>query len=138
MRKALVAGLLGGYLLVLVDLTLVRYPQPGPPPNWRPLATIAYYCRAGGWDCARNVGGNLALFAPLGWLLPAIAAELRSARWVAGFACAASLAIETLQYASGRRVADVDDVLLNTAGAALGYLALALVRPACRAHENSD
>ena len=34
--------------------------------------------------------------------------------------------IEVVQYGSGRRVADVDDLILNTAGGVLGYCILRL------------
>ncbi len=34
--------------------------------------------------------------------------------------------IEVVQYTSGRRVADVDDLILNTLGGLLGYGVLAL------------
>lgn len=124
MRKTIVATLAGGYILMLLDLTLVRFPQPGPPPNWVPFETIGHYCQVGGWDSVRNLLGNLVLFVPLGLLLPALHAELRSARLVAAFSLGVSLLIEALQYASGQRVADVDDVLLNTLGGCLGYLVL--------------
>ena len=40
---------------------------------------------------------------------------------VALLAAALSATIESLQFASGGRVADVDDVLLNALGACLGY-----------------
>jgi glycopeptide antibiotics resistance protein len=132
MRKIAIAALLGGYLVVLLDLTLVRYPQSRPPANWVPLGTIGPYCAVGGWELVRNVAGNVALFAPLGVLLPAWHAALRRGWRVVALALGVSLAIELAQYASGRRVADVDDVLLNTAGAALGCLAFAAARRARR------
>jgi hypothetical protein len=34
--------------------------------------------------------------------------------------------IESVQFSTGRRVADVDDIILNTAGGILGYYALSL------------
>jgi glycopeptide antibiotics resistance protein len=121
----MVAGLLAGYLLFLLDVTLLRFPQPGPPPNWIPLATISHYGRVGGWELVRNVLGNIVLFAPLGLLVPALHAELRSAPLVIAFALCVSVAIELLQYSSGQRVADVDDVLLNTVGGVAGYIMFA-------------
>ena len=43
---------------------------------------------------------------------------------VAVFSLSISFVIEVGQYISGRRVPDVDDLILNTLGGMLGYLAL--------------
>lgn len=133
MRKALIAMVLGGYVLVLLDLTLLRFPQLAAPPNWTPFGTVAQYLRIGGWEMVKNLLGNVVVFMPLGFLLPLLHGELRSAVLVTAFALGVSLLIESLQYASGQRVADVDDVLLNTLGGFLGYVTLVAVgrgRPA--------
>ena len=64
---------------------------------------------------------NIAMFLPLGILLPLLADVFR--RWYVtvpvGFGI--SLAIEIVQYCFGRGTADVDDLLCNTLGAAVGY-----------------
>jgi glycopeptide antibiotics resistance protein len=41
--------------------------------------------------------------------------------WVVLLACVVSLAIEVTQYYTGLGVADADDVILNTVGAAIGF-----------------
>lgn len=68
-----------------------------------------------------QIGGNLLVFAAFG-----LCAPLRwslSVRTVAALACAASVGVELLQYALAiGRVTSVDDVLLNTTGAALAAL----------------
>jgi len=68
-----------------------------------------------------NLLGNVAMFLPVGWLTSALS---RGRVWpglAAGLAL--SLTIETGQYVLDvGRAADVDDVILNTAGAALGAL----------------
>jgi glycopeptide antibiotics resistance protein len=64
-----------------------------------------------------NLVGNVVMFAPVGFLLP-LATRLRFVGATA--VCALlSVAIETVQLTTGRSF-DVDDVLLNTAGGALG------------------
>jgi len=73
---------------------------------------------------AVQVIGNLALFAPLGFLAPLIwphaKSALRRAVWAA--AVVASL-IEFTQWAmASGRVASIDDVVLAAAGAGLGWL----------------
>ncbi|QRP48306.1 VanZ family protein [Amycolatopsis sp. FDAARGOS 1241] len=75
-----------------------------------------------------NNAGNVLLFVPLGFLA-AFATRRRAAivPVLAGF----SAAIEAAQYFVGRS-ADVDDVLLNTLGAALGVALTAVVRSRAR------
>ena len=60
---------------------------------------------------------NMALYVPFGWAMQR--GKPRAERTVlAGLALSAGC--ELLQYATGRGMADVNDVLFNTAGAALG------------------
>lgn len=75
-----------------------------------------------------NVIGNVAMFAPLGAILAALVNRGPLARVVMATVLAAGLsaAIEVFQFGWGR-VADVDDVLLNTAGALGGALVVAAV-----------
>jgi glycopeptide antibiotics resistance protein len=61
------------------------------------------------------------VFLPMGFFVPILSRPWTSAFRVALVCMILSLAIETLQYDSGRRVADIDDVLLNTLGGVLGY-----------------
>jgi len=76
--------------------------------------------------CLRNTLGNVALFMPLGILLPFVDTRFRSLRRVLLLALCMSLVIETLQFVlrfvGNPRAVDIDDVLLNTLGAVLGYL----------------
>lgn len=67
-----------------------------------------------------QVGGNLLVFAALGALLPVRSRAMSSTARVAAVAAACSTTVEALQYALDLgRVSSVDDVLLNTAGAAI-------------------
>jgi glycopeptide antibiotics resistance protein len=75
-----------------------------------------------------NLLGNLVLLAPLGIFLPLFFERARRA-WVtvpAGFLI--SLSIESFQLALPFRIFDVDDVLINTLGVALGFCAFAILR----------
>lgn len=69
-----------------------------------------------------QVIGNLLIFAVLGFLGPLRFRALASLPRVLACAGLASLLIETTQYLVLDRVASVDDVLLNTAGAGLAAL----------------
>lgn len=127
MKRNHAVALFATYLAVLFALTLVLFPSPPSPVAVRlklvPLVGIAHFLRFGGRGLVVNVLGNLAAFIPLGFLLPSLSDRHTSARWVVLVGFCLSLDIEILQFASQRRVADVDDLLLNTLGAFLGYYA---------------
>lgn len=74
---------------------------------------------------ARNVFGNIIMFIPLGALLPMMFPKLRHFGRVALVAVALSFSIEFIQYWIGG-VSDIDDLMLNTLGACLGYAVYAM------------
>ena len=124
MRSLVLSIFAAIYLLVLIDLTLVRFPQPAPGINLIPMRTIASCWADGQRAIVVNVVGNILLLAPLGMLLPMAWPNRANitCMLISGFLV--SLGIELTQYVCGHRMADVDDVLLNTMGALLGYLAM--------------
>lgn len=71
-----------------------------------------------------NVVGNIALFVPLGFLLVTTLGDSVRRAMIGGALLSAT--IECLQYQIGR-AADVDDVLLNSAGALTGAVAAVVV-----------
>ena len=74
-----------------------------------------------------QVVGNFIMLLPMGIYLPLLYKKLRSFFPVL-FACfGVSLLIEFLQLATRYRSADVDDLLLNTAGAIVGFAIYKLV-----------
>ena len=76
--------------------------------------------------------GNLLLFIPFGWLVPLIWKKWDRLPRVAGAALALSFLIEASQLLNNR-FSDVDDLIINTAGALLGYLLFRLTaRPVQR------
>ncbi len=76
--------------------------------------------------CLQNMAGNIFLFLPLGIFLPAFFHKFDSLARVLLVAFALSASIEAVQFISrligSFRTVDVDDVLLNTLGAAAGFL----------------
>ncbi|WP_312088645.1 VanZ family protein [Chryseobacterium sp.] len=72
-------------------------------------------------DFIINIFGNIFLFSPFGWLGLCIKKFNRFLPITLFFLVAISL-IESLQYFSGRGVADIDDVFLNTFGMLLGFV----------------
>jgi glycopeptide antibiotics resistance protein len=109
------------YLAVFFGLTLGMFYHPGAPTNFVPFRTIRHDVGVGGDEFLVNILGNLAAGFPMGVLLPGLLGRRCSWARVAGAGLAVSLLIESLQGISGRRCADVDDLILNTAGGLLGY-----------------
>ena len=72
-------------------------------------------------DFIINIFGNIFLFSPFGWLGLCIKKFNRFLPITIFFLVAISI-IESLQYFSGRGVADIDDIFLNTFGMLLGFV----------------
>jgi glycopeptide antibiotics resistance protein len=81
--------------------------------------------------CMHNLRGNVALFFPLGLLIPLVWRRLRFWKGMQ-VAIALSLSIELVQYLSSAwgsyRAVDVNDVILNVLGAALGLAIMSILR----------
>ena len=72
-----------------------------------------------------NILGNIVLLAPLAFIMPLISKKFRSLRSVVILCFCTSLFIEFLQFLSlfigNLRSIDIDDVILNTLGAFIGF-----------------
>lgn len=69
----------------------------------------------------RNIGGNIALFMPLGFILPLFWTGFRKPRRTVLFGLCVSVGIEISQLFNWRATV-TDDILLNTVGTLLGFL----------------
>lgn len=119
------------YLVLVCGVTLFPIPyQEGAgfdvPYNFVPFASIGGALKDGVGQAIRNIGGNLLLLLPLGMLLPLLSRKLPFWKCLL-LLIAASIGIELAQHLIGLaigyryRSVDVDDVLLNLLGGALGY-----------------
>ncbi|MGV9554197.1 VanZ family protein [Streptomyces sp. NPDC003401] len=122
--------LLVAHLLVVAWLTLRPLDVPWvTPTNLHPFAGIRADLRLDRSGALRRIGEDLALLAPLGFLLPlahgrpAVSPLASLVRTVAA-GTLLSLAIALLQTGVPGRVVDVDSVLLNAVGVALAHAAL--------------
>ncbi len=91
-----------------------------------------------------NIVGNILLFFPLGVLLPLLFPTYSAIKQLFIAASTASLSIEFIQFLEGvfgiYRSVDIDDVILNTLGALVGYFAyIKIVHPrVLQAHINNS
>ncbi len=68
-----------------------------------------------------NLAGNVLLFLPMGFFLPLFFYRINSAKRLLITVAGMSLVIEILQLLTATGEFDTDDIILNTAGAMLGY-----------------
>ena len=97
--------------------------------NLEPLRTIRLFVRVLLYDPSEynirlaivNLFGNVALFIPLGYFLPRLWCFLRKwwRTWL--MTLAVMTAVELAQHLTLRGTCDVDDLILNLLGAAIGY-----------------
>ena len=103
----------------LVGIPNVTYVRPGLKLNLIPFSGIV--------NDLKNSLLNVALFLPLGFLLPLLWENFRKMTSAAWFGVCLSLAIELLQMLTFRAT-DVNDLITNGAGTVIGFL---LARPFC-------
>lgn len=111
-------------LVLLFDRELAE-----PSINLEPLRTIRLFVRVLLYDPSEynirlaivNLFGNIAMFIPLGYFLPRLWAGLRKwwRTWLATLIVMS--AVELAQLLTLRGICDVDDLILNLLGAAVGY-----------------
>ncbi|MFJ8944673.1 VanZ family protein [Streptomyces sp. NPDC102395] len=115
-----------GFAVVLARLTL----EPSPASealihtNMKPGRSLrAYLDQPELRDAVKQIGGNLLLGVPFGVLVPVVAPQTRGVLRVLLLTATVMLLVECAQGAlvTGRAF-DIDDVILNTTGALIGYL----------------
>ena len=90
--------------------------------NFVPFKTIKMYIDyAYKLNSVENLAGNLIVFMPLGFLLPLVSDELQRFADVMLNVFTFTLGIEVFQLFSAFGAFDVDDILLNCLGGAIGY-----------------
>jgi glycopeptide antibiotics resistance protein len=127
-RRFILAAVLAAYLVFLFDLAWLCFLANNPKPNWIPFHSMISDWRNGGREFVVNFLGNIVAFLPMGLMSPLICGRRITIWQIALFSLAISLAIETGQFISGRRVPDVDDLILNTIGGVLGSALLRTLR----------
>lgn len=122
--------LLAVYLLILLRITVFRsnsYPIDFSVNLSLFTDLVATYHENGIWMVLYLVVGNIAWFVPFGFLLPMIWQKLKSF-YIIPLGFLLSLVIESGQLALNKGMFEIDDLVLNTAGCAVGYLIYKIYR----------
>lgn len=94
--------------------------------NLEPFYTIRrfliHYRRTGSLSSLFNLLGNVAILIPLGVLLPVMFRPMRRVWLFVPLMAAVCAGVEWLQWYTGLGIADIDDSILNFAGAIAGWI----------------
>ena len=93
--------------------------------NLIPFKALSFYSRKR--DLLVNVIGNIILLIPSGMILPQVWKKLDGFWRTAAAGALISLCIEIMQLPFAGRASDIDDIIMNTAGAMIGYVIYALI-----------
>lgn len=85
-----------------------------------------YRHRVGFWVAFLNLAGNVIGFLPFGFFLSILSRRLRNGAVVTALGFGLSLLVESIQLVFKVGCFDVDDLILNTLGAAIGYMLFAV------------
>ena len=124
-KKWILTIILMLYLLILFRITVFRansYPTDYAVNLSLFTDLVATYHENGIWMVIYLVVGNIAWFVPFGFLLPLIWERLK-AYYTIPLGFCLSLVIEFGQLVGGKGMFEIDDLVLNTLGTAVGYFA---------------
>ena len=140
-RKLFQAGF-AAYILLMLWLLFIRHRGIPAEDYWMQLAgrvNLVPFSSMGGmlralwynpypnvlWTVVYNIGGNICMFVPLGFFLRALFPGCRSFLRCMGTVALIMAAVELCQLFTLRGFCEVDDVMLNVLGAAIGWLCAA-------------
>ncbi len=132
LKKELLNLVFASYIIILISATVlpkwyeqvidgetyIKFMLNEPKFNFIPFRMIYLFFMTSGENALINLGVNAFLLFPFGLLFPVICSRYRRRTILCGMLF--SLAIEILQIIPGRST-DIDDLILNTAGCAVGY-----------------
>ena len=128
-KRSLISWALFAAYCVWMLVLLFDREQAAQEMNLEPLRTIRLFIRVLLYDPSEynirlaivNLFGNIVMFIPLGYFLPRLWTGLRKwwRTWLATLVI--MTAVELAQLVTLRGICDVDDLILNLLGAAIGY-----------------
>lgn len=133
LREKIPVLILIGYLSLLTYWMLFgfgRTVNPGYAYNLMPFATLSKYLHTDHFSLKIwliNTVGNVGVFVPFGILMPLVFRRRTPVLMIAYFEVGL-VALETAQLITKRGSFDVDDIMLNTIGALIGYVAYKIIK----------
>lgn len=125
-RRDLASALLGISVAVIVWMTILSRDATTVLSFSPPLHTFVSLTRNLQRGIRGNLLGNILLFIPVGLFLPIV---WDNKMWrIVGAGTALSLLIEITQLITHRGMLDLDDVILNTIGTAVGYCLFVVIK----------
>lgn len=111
------------YLFIVLDITLIDRTVGVRRHMLEPMWEVRQMLRSRqytywGWQ----IVGNCVMLLPLGIFLPALSVRFRSIQKTTAAGFLFSLFIELTQYITGRGLCELDDIIHNTFGAAVGVI----------------
>ena len=116
------------YLYCVLSITLIDRTAGLRRHVFRPMWELRSMLQSGNYTYwSGQIGGNLIMLFPLGFLLPIISERFRNIRAAAAAGFVFSLFIEFSQYYTGRGLFESDDIIHNTVGACIGCIMYVLI-----------
>lgn len=116
------------YLYFVLNITLIDRTAGTQRHVLRPLWEMRSMFQSGRYTYwAGQIGGNLIMLFPLGFLLPILSDKFKSILLTTMTGFAFSVCIELTQYYTGRGLFESDDIIHNTIGAFAGCVAFAII-----------
>lgn len=138
MKRNLLKTAFAAYVILMLWLLFIRargvpaedyWPQVAGRMNLAPFSSIGSMLRTLReyprpdvlWVVIYNLGGNIIMFVPLGFFLPALWKKFRGFWRCMGAVALVMTAVEVTQLLTLRGFCEIDDVMLNLLGAAIGF-----------------
>lgn len=111
------------YLYCVLSITLIDRTSGMRRHVLRPMWELSTMLQSGNYTYwSGQIGGNLIMLLPLGFMLPIMSEKFRNIRAAAVAGFVFSLFIEFSQYYTGRGLFESDDIIHNTIGACIGCI----------------
>ena len=111
------------YLFIVLDITLIDRSVGQRRKMLEPFWEISQFLETKQYTYwLIQIFGNIFMLLPFGFVLPVIFEKFRRFRLTTGVCLGFSLFIELTQYVTGRGLLELDDIMHNTIGGAMGFI----------------
>lgn len=111
------------YLFIVLDITLIDRSVGQRRKMLEPFWEISQFLETKQYTYwIIQIFGNIFMLMPFGFVLPIIFRKFQSFRLTTGVCLGFSLFIELTQYVTGRGLLELDDIMHNAVGGAMGFI----------------